>query len=724
MIKFLKHTILLLCCLSFVLTASAQRPTPFPNQATEVDTSKTDQITVDFSNTFEYIMDGDSVTQRLVGDVELRQDSIYMYCDSASIINNTRVIAMGNVIIQQGDSTSVFADSLDYKGDEKKAALFGEVVLADKGQELFTKQLNYDLNTKIATYTTGATLNNNGTQLTSKVGYYFVETEEAFFKDSVVVVDEDFNLRSDTLKFNTKTGVVTFLGPTLINSDSSRIYCESGFYDTEKNEAEFTQNAQFLKGSQEAVADIITYNGEKKEYTLTGDAKFKDGETRATADVIRYDEANDKTILKGNAKYQDGQQNIESDEIIYDSANEGFATKGRSFISDPPQILEADEVDYNSQLGLGVADGNVIWRDTAQNLTIKSEHANYNKETDYFKASGGRPLLITLMDGDSLFMTSDTLVAMTKHTQKTELVPTINPIDLTISSNTSVRDTNILVTNIAPPKPQSPKTKRDTTVLDETLTTPTIREFPNQEEIVELDTTKIVNSPQMTTANTERPNRPISTSVPNRPTNTTFDTIAVGSPDTARILLAFNDVRIFKENLQAVCDSLVYNTTDSLFVFYDNPIIWSDTSQFYADTVTMRLKNKKIDKIFLYNNAFIINSPDEVFFNQIKGKNITAYFKNEELRRMKVMGNAESIYYAQDDDKAYIGMNKTDASEMMVYFGNNEVERIKFIANPTALLTPMLQIQPSAMKMPGFIWEERRRPRSLADLFDSLVIKN
>ncbi|MFK7931936.1 MAG: OstA-like protein, partial [Saprospiraceae bacterium] len=184
-------------------TLLAQSPTVPPS-----DTTKSDKVTVDFSDVFEYIIDEDSTYQRLVGSVELRQDSVYMYCDSATIVNNTTVIAQGNVIIQQGDSTNIFADSLYYDSALKKAQLFGNVSLTDKGQQLFTEVLNYDLNTKIATYNTGATLTNDSTQLTSKVGYFYLERNEAFFKDSVVVVDPQFTVRSDTMQFNTQTKVV------------------------------------------------------------------------------------------------------------------------------------------------------------------------------------------------------------------------------------------------------------------------------------------------------------------------------------------------------------------------------------------------------------------------------------------------------------------------------------------------------------------------------------
>ncbi|NJK82585.1 MAG: hypothetical protein HC912_01010 [Saprospiraceae bacterium] len=145
--------------------------------------------------------------------------------------------------------------------------------------------------------------------------------------------------------------------------------------------------------------------------------------------------------------------------------------------------------------------------------------------------------------------------------------------------------------------------------------------------------------------------------------------------DSARILVAYPDVRIFKSDLQAICDSLTYSTRDSIFRFFENPLIWSDTSQFSADTIRLVLKDEKIDRIFLLDESFIINSPDEKYFNQIKGKNIVATFAESELRKMQVEGNAESVYYAIDATQAYVGVNKAICSEMLLYFGNNKIEK-------------------------------------------------
>ncbi|HMR42696.1 MAG TPA: hypothetical protein PKC40_02640, partial [Saprospiraceae bacterium] len=174
--------------------------------------------------------------------------------------------------------------------------------------------------------------------------------------------------------------------------------------------------------------------------------------------------------------------------------------------------------------------------------------------------------------------------------------------------------------------------------------------------------------------------------------------------------------RIYKRDLQAVSDSLTYSMGDSLFKFYNEPIIWSDTTQFFADTMHIQMANNKIDKIFLFENSFIINSPDNIFFNQIKGKHITAFFEERELRKMRVDGNAESVYYLLDDSKAYIGANKTICSEMLLYFGDNKVDEIKFFAQPQATLFPMGQAQKSELELKGFRWISDVRPKSKNDL--------
>ncbi len=595
------------------------------------DTTK--KVLVDFANIFEYIVEGADTYQRLLGEVEMRQDSIYLYCDSAFIKNETQVTAQGNVLIQQGDTLNVFADSANYNGLTRQAKLFENVVLLNKNQKLFTDSLLYDMNTKIATYVSGATFTNDTTQLTSQKGYYYTAFDVAYFKEDVLVVNPEFSLKADTLRFNTKTRVVHFLGPTLISTkDNGKIYCEGGFYDIKNKKAEFYQNAQYVKDAQQAEADVIVYDGATGIYTLEGNAKFKDENRNATADLIKYDEKNDQTFLIGNARYKDDQQNVVADEIFYDAKNKSYRTSGRSEVKDGAQTITADKLDFDDLTGLGIAEGNVVWIDTVQNFVLYADAADYDKESNYVKTKGGRPLFVSIVEGDSLFMKADTLISKMKE-----------PDTLTMDS--------IVVDTISA-------------------------------DSFSIDTIKIQTG-----------------------------------IDTGRIVLAYNNVRIFKSDLQAISDSMVYDVSDSLFYFYDDPIIWSDTSQFSADSIWMSMKDNELHRIFLKQKAFILNSPDQILFNQIKGKEITAFFKDQELRKMHVEGNAESVYYAIDEKDGYIGVNKSVCSEMNIYFGNNQVDRIKFFTQPQAKLTPMSQVVDSKFKLEGYNWvEPPKRPLTKNDL--------
>lgn len=575
----------------------------------------TQKLKIETAEVIEYFLRRGREIQKLSGTVRLRQENTLIYCDTATLDKDFAVLR-GNVVIAQGDSVRAFADSAHYDAVTKISDLFGEVVLVNGQQELFTKRLRYDLGNKIATYTTGATMTNGKTQIVSRRGYYFVESKEVFLKGDVLVTDPDFTMRTDTMTFNSETQIVRFVAPTLISQRESKIYTESGFYDMENDFALFDQNPQYEKDGQLGRARKMRYEGVLKEYTLEGDARIEDpkkGEF-ADADVIRYNTETEKTLLRGNAHFRDSIRDIQGAEIRYDSRNKIYQLTGRGRVSDPPNIIEADSLDFNDVLGSGLAIGSVVWQDTASDYTVLSWRMDYNKNSQYLNAFGGfgdaaaagRPMMKSLIDRDTLFMTADTLSSF---------------------------------------KPDS--------------------------------------------------------------------------ASDVRQLIAHRDVRIFKSDLQAVCDSLTFSSMDSIFWFYKLdklPIIWSDTSQFSGDTIRMLLKNNKLDRLWLRQNSMVINSEDGILFNQIKGRNSTVYFRDDQAREMFVEGNAQAVYYALDDSRAYIGLNETECSEMRLFFADNKVESIKFYQQPSGKFIPMDQAGSETKKLDGFFWERTRRPRSLEDL--------
>ncbi|NJL73971.1 MAG: hypothetical protein HC892_01885 [Saprospiraceae bacterium] len=175
---FYLFALVVVLCVGNTTQTVAQSPSPSVTSLKDT----VSRVKIDYADEFIVLQQRDTLVQKLAGSVELSQDSIFMYCDSATITNNTQVLAQGHVIIQQGDSLSIFADSVEYDGVLKLATLFSEVVLNSKGQKLFTEQLNYDLQTKVATYFTGALLTNDTTQLTSKKGTFIHKPMRCFLR--------------------------------------------------------------------------------------------------------------------------------------------------------------------------------------------------------------------------------------------------------------------------------------------------------------------------------------------------------------------------------------------------------------------------------------------------------------------------------------------------------------------------------------------------------------
>ena len=196
--------------------------------------------------------------------------------------------------------------------------------------------------------------------------------------------------------------------------------------------------------------------------------------------------------------------------------------------------------------------------------------------------------------------------------------------------------------------------------------------------------------------------------------------IVMNRTDTAfRYFQAFHHVRIFNDSLQAVCDSLYYSSDDSTFRLMTNPLVFANHSQISGDTILLFTKNRMTSRIYVFESAMLVNRPNKELYNQIAGRTITGYFKEGVLDFMKVKGApAESIYYPQNDDSAYIGMNNSHGDIILIYFVNKELNKVKFINNVEGALYPLRQIPGDKKYLRGFSWQEERRPKGKFELFE------
>ena len=185
--------------------------------------------------------------------------------------------------------------------------------------------------------------------------------------------------------------------------------------------------------------------------------------------------------------------------------------------------------------------------------------------------------------------------------------------------------------------------------------------------------------------------------------------------DSSRLLHAYRDVRIYKRDLQAACDSLVYYEGDSLFRLFEEPVLWFDTTQLSGDTIEIQLADKKVSRIRLWEHALIANSTDLLLFNQISGREVNISFSNNEPRELFVNGNVESVYYIQDESNAYIGVNRSTSAEMRMLFEGGQISRIYSLRQIDGSVLPMRE--GLNLRLGDFRWQAERRPLSLGDLF-------
>ncbi len=204
--------------------------------------------------------------------------------------------------------------------------------------------------------------------------------------------------------------------------------------------------------------------------------------------------------------------------------------------------------------------------------------------------------------------------------------------------------------------------------------------------------------------------------------STRRDSIAM-TPDTLwkdtsyQRVRAYYGVRVYRQDMQMVCDSLVYVSRDSVMSLCGGPICWSDENQVSADSMFVYMRNGGVDYAHGIGNALAVKQEDVDKFDQMAGKEMYAYVRGGELRQVDVNGNAETVFFPQEDDGSFIGMNKTQSSYVKIYLEEKKVHHIVFTATTTGSLYPLDSIASGGDRLGGFFWADAVRPKYPGDVF-------
>jgi lipopolysaccharide export system protein LptA len=196
------------------------------------------------------------------------------------------------------------------------------------------------------------------------------------------------------------------------------------------------------------------------------------------------------------------------------------------------------------------------------------------------------------------------------------------------------------------------------------------------------------------------------------------------SSNKNRYFQAFRHVRIFSDSLQSVCDSLFYSGRDSIFQLFKNPIVWASNTQVTGDTIYLFTKNKKAERLYVFENGMVINNTGENLFNQLRGTTLNGLFKDGSIDFMRAKGSAESVYFGRDENNAYAGMNNVSGDLIDMYFEDKEAKKVVVRTDVNGTFYPMGQIPEDKRKLRNFQWLDNKRPKTRFELFEDVLSQN
>lgn len=196
-------------------------------------------------------------------------------------------------------------------------------------------------------------------------------------------------------------------------------------------------------------------------------------------------------------------------------------------------------------------------------------------------------------------------------------------------------------------------------------------------------------------------------------------TFNINTDSVYRKVHCFRKVRAYRVDVQAVCDSLVFNSKDSCMTMYYDPVVWNGTRQLVGEQIKVFMNDSTIREAHVLGQALSIEEmPDSIHYNQVSSTNMYSYFIDGVIRRCDAVGNVRAIYFPVDDkDSTLIGLNYTETDSMKMYLSKERKMQRIWMPKAVGTLYPMTQIPPSKLKLTSFVWFDYIRPTSPKDVF-------
>jgi lipopolysaccharide export system protein LptA len=441
------------------------------------------------------------------------------------------------------------------------------------------------------------------------------------------------------------------------------LYCDSAYQYLDRNEIEAFSNVRIVQSDTVTInGDRGFYDGDRRTARMTGNVVMHDPRMTLTTSVLDYDLTRQTAYYTTGGHLTDPQNTLDSQQGYYDTRSKVFVFKRDVHLvsndaKNGQTELRNDTLTFNTITKIAYFDGPTRIKGTSGNLYAEKGVYNTITRQSKFERNAKIETPGYLLGGDKLVYDEGTLYGVA--TGHVSLI--------------SKKDNLLLRGDVG----------RYWRALGRTKlygSRPVVRNISGKDTLYLAADTLLSIEARPTKLN-QRP-----------------------------ILYAWPKVQIFRGAMQGRCDSLTYDRQDSIIYLNRDPVLWQVHNQLTSDSMEIRQKRGQIDQVRLFSKAFVIGEDTLHDFNQVKGRNILAYFKQSRINRIDVLGNAESIYYALDGDTAMTGVNKSLSGTIRVSFAENKMQRITLLAKPEAAFIPPHELNDENTRLKGYRWRPTERP--------------
>ena len=595
--------------------------------------------------------------RKVVGPARFLHNNTYLICDTALWNVETQVIdAWGKVSILQ-DETVLTSDNLTYLIDQDLAQFRGSVVqLTDKDHNtLRTRHLDYNTKDSLAIFQNGGAMRDkDGQIIESRNGTYDSKVKKFTFQDNVNMFTDSIFVKTRELVYESEKNMATFGFATDAWQDDNMLSSNRGWYDRNLELFFFADDVHVMTQDQEGWCDSLFFYRNTTDVEMIGNAQITDTTRNvfALAGKLQYiDSLSKVTMTRKPAVISQTEEQDGSIDTVYLGADKLVYYTIKRCDIDSMAVENAQ----GRLKSLEVDPVGNFRKKAAEEAAKAAEEARKNDPNYRPEGAKGGPAGQRVGAPGGMQSGSGRTMG-----RRTSAAPPIDSLTAMKPDSMVSRDSLMA---------------RDSLMLADTLAV--------SDSLMVSDSLALA------------------------------DSLAAVPKDTTKIgfLQAIGKVKIYKKNMQVVCDSLLYSDLDSLARLFKEPIVWQEvTRQYAADSISLVMKNNAMEKASLMSNAFITIEEDTTHFDQIKGAEMLAFFDAKGgLTRFDVLGGATALFYLEENG-TLATVNKTESKMLSAVFKDGEIQRIYYFEQAKNDGYPVVQLNQDERNLKGFNWQPEKRP--------------